>query len=106
MIYIYILVMASVVFFSRYLFLEPKLPLRLNHQLNRLLSYASPAVLTAILSPIVFLPEGELQLNLSSSYIWAALLSCFVAWKTKNVLITTLIGVCVFLGLKYFLFNG
>ncbi|WP_104400554.1 AzlD domain-containing protein [Vibrio penaeicida] len=104
MIYLYIFAMASVVFFSRYLFLEPKLPLRLNHQFHRLLSYASPAVLTAILSPIVFVPEGELQLSLSSPYIWAALLSCFVAWKTKNVLTTTLVGVCVFLLLKHFLF--
>ncbi|MBD1558728.1 AzlD domain-containing protein [Vibrio sp. S9_S30] len=104
MIYLYILAMASVVFFSRYLFLEPKLPLRLNPQFHRLLSYASPAVLTAILAPIVFVQEGEIQLNVSNPYIWGALLSCFIAWKTKNVLTATLVGVCAFLILKHVLF--
>ncbi|CCN80952.1 putative branched-chain amino acid transport [Vibrio nigripulchritudo SFn27] len=101
MIYWYILAMTVVVFLSRYLFLEPRLPLRLNHQFQRLLSYASPAVLTAILAPIVFVPEGELHISPTSPYVLAALLSCFVAWKTKNVLTTTLVGVAAFLILKH-----
>lgn len=66
MIMLSIFAMTALVFLSRYLFLEPKLPLRLSPTLQRLLSYSGPAVLTAIWAPIVFMPEKTLWLALSS----------------------------------------
>lgn len=60
MIMLSIFAMTALVFLSRYLFLEPKLPLRLSPTLQRLLSYSGPAVLTAIWAPIVFMPEKNL----------------------------------------------
>ncbi|MDF5366744.1 AzlD domain-containing protein, partial [Vibrio parahaemolyticus] len=53
MIMLAILLMTVLVFTSRYLFLEPKLPLRLGTRTQKVLNYASPAVLTAIWAPIV-----------------------------------------------------
>ncbi|WP_414932905.1 AzlD domain-containing protein [Vibrio europaeus] len=100
MIMLSILAMTVLVFASRYLFLEPRLPLRLNPQAQRLLKYSSPAVLTAIWAPIVFMPEKQLWLSADNPYLIGALIAAFLAWKTKNVLLTTLVSMVVFLFLK------
>ncbi|NVJ55349.1 MAG: AzlD domain-containing protein [Vibrionaceae bacterium] len=100
MILLSILAMTLLVFVSRYLFLEPKLPLRLNPQAQRLLSYSSPAVLTAIWAPIVFMPEQELWVTPDNPYLIGALVAAVMAWKTKNVLLTTFVSMAVFLVLK------
>ncbi|QUJ70180.1 AzlD domain-containing protein (plasmid) [Photobacterium sp. GJ3] len=101
MIWLTILAMALIVFASRYLFLAPGLPIRLNHQAQRFLSYASPAVLTAIWAPIVFVPEQSgLNLSWSNPYLIGALVSALIAWKTKNVLLTAVIGMAVFGGVS------
>ncbi|KOO08951.1 AzlD domain-containing protein [Vibrio hepatarius] len=100
MILLSIFAMTLLVFVSRYLFLEPRLPLRLNPQAQRLLSYSSPAVLTAIWAPIVFMPEQELWVTPDNPYLIGALVAAVMAWKTKNVLLTTFVSMAVFLVLK------
>lgn len=102
MIMLSILAMTFLVFASRYLFLEPHLPLRLNPQTQRLLKYSSPAVLTAIWAPIVFIPEQELWVSASNPYLIGAVVAALLAWRTKNVLLTTLVSMVVFLVLKLF----
>ncbi|PJC86770.1 branched-chain amino acid ABC transporter [Vibrio sp. HA2012] len=104
MIMFYILAMTGVVFLSRYLFLEPRLPLKLNAKAQHLLSFSSPAVLTAIWGPIVFLPEGKLGISPDNPYLLAAILAALIAWKTKNVLLTTVVSMGLFLVLKLAVF--
>ncbi|WP_394240925.1 AzlD domain-containing protein [Vibrio astriarenae] len=100
MIYALILLLTLIVFASRYLFLEPKVPLRLNSKAQRYLSYASPAVLTAIWGPIVFMPHGELVVEDNLPYIIGAVFAVVLARMTKNVLLTTLASICFFLVIK------
>lgn len=97
MIFLSILAMTALVFTSRYLFLEPKLPLRLGVKTQKILSYASPAVLTAIWAPIVLMPEGELSLTWQNPFILAAILAVAIAYLTKNVLLTTIASMIAFL---------
>ncbi|WP_299018288.1 AzlD domain-containing protein [uncultured Photobacterium sp.] len=103
MIWLIIFSMATVIFISRYLFLEPRLPVRLNSQVQRLLSYSSPAVLTAIWAPIVFMPEGELSVSISNPYLIAAVVAAVLAWKTKNVLLTAVISMALFFVLHHWM---
>lgn len=91
-----ILAMTAVVFLSRYLFLSPKLPLKLNGNAQRLLSYSSPAVLTAIWAPIVFIHDDRLSVSYHNPYLIAAILAAFIAWKTKNVIATTVLSMLCF----------
>lgn len=100
MIMLSILAMTLLVFLSRYLFLEPRLPLRLNPQAQRLLVYSSPSVLTAIWAPIVFMPEQQLWLSVDNPYLIGAVVAALLAWKTKNVLLTTIVSMVLFLCLK------
>ncbi|MCG3728645.1 AzlD domain-containing protein [Vibrio cincinnatiensis] len=105
MILISIFAMAALVFLSRYLFLEPHLPLKLSPALHRLLSYSGPAVLTSIWAPIVFTDQGTLWVSHHNPYLWAALLAVILAWKTSNVLLTTLISMAMFLLLNVVLLS-
>lgn len=96
MIWLTIILMTAVVFVSRYLFLEPRLPLRLGPRTTRFLSYSAPAILTAIAAPIVFMPEGELALEISNPYLISATLAVTLAYLTRHVLFTTVVSMGVF----------
>ncbi|MCK4710036.1 MAG: AzlD domain-containing protein, partial [Gammaproteobacteria bacterium] len=77
-----LLLMALLVFISRYLFLEPKLPVRLGPKILHFLHYTGPAVLTAIWAPIVFHREGELNLAINNPYLIAAVVAAILAVTT------------------------
>lgn len=91
-----LLSMALLVFISRYLFLEPRLPIKLGPRVLHFLHYTGAAVLTAIWAPIVFHREGELNLEPSNPYLIAALLASILAITTRNVLLTTVLSMALF----------
>ncbi|ABI73072.1 branched-chain amino acid ABC transporter [Shewanella sp. 11B5] len=96
MTWLIILSMAAVVFVSRHLLLEPKLPIRLSKNTLTFLSYSAPAVLTAILAPIVFAPEGQLAISVHNPYLTCALVATVLAYVTRNTLLTTLLSMGLF----------
>ncbi|MBB1319153.1 AzlD domain-containing protein [Shewanella sp. SR43-4] len=96
MIWLIILSMAAVVFISRHLLLEPKLPIRLSKNTLTFLSYSAPAVLTAILAPIVFVPEGQLAISVYNPYLTCALVATVLAYVTRNTLLTTVLSMGLF----------
>ncbi|MGI2190324.1 AzlD domain-containing protein [Shewanella baltica] len=96
MILLMIFSMAAVVFISRHLLLEPKLPLRLSKVTQTFLSYSAPAVLTAIFAPIVFVQEGQLDLSLDNSYLICAVVATILALVTRNTLLTTVLSMGLF----------
>jgi len=96
MIWTTLVLMALLVFISRYLFLEPRLPLRMGPRLLHFLHYTSPAVLTAIWAPIVFQHEGQLNLAPGNPYLIAAIFASILAITTRNVLLTTVLSMALF----------
>ncbi|MBB1439387.1 AzlD domain-containing protein [Shewanella sp. SG41-4] len=96
MIWLIIISMALVVFSSRHILLEPKIPIRLSKNTLVFLSYSAPAVLTAILAPIVFTPEGNLDISLSNSYLICAVVATILAIVTRNTLLTTVLSMGLF----------
>ncbi len=95
-----LLAMAVIVFISRYIFLEPKLPIRLGPKILHFLHYTGPAVLTAIWAPIVFHQEGQLNLAINNPYFIAAIVAAILAVTTKNVLLTTVLSMALFFIIK------
>lgn len=96
---ILILGMAAVTFVVRYpvLVLVGKIPM--PDPVFRALRYVPPAVLAAIIAPAVLLGEdGSLALTPDNSYLVATLAAGLVAWRTKNLLLTIVIGMAVLLG--------
>ncbi|QFI36810.1 AzlD domain-containing protein [Moritella marina ATCC 15381] len=96
MIWLTIILMTVIIFFSRYIFIEPKLPLRLNANMVKFLSYSAPAVLTAILAPIVFLQDNTLHLNLDNSYLIGAVFAVLLILLTRNTLLTAVLSMLLF----------
>jgi branched-subunit amino acid transport protein len=58
----------------------------------RALKYVPPAVLSAIIFPAVFLQDGELALGLNNAPLFAGLIAALVAWRSRNLLLTILLG--------------
>ncbi|MBF0201139.1 MAG: AzlD domain-containing protein [Desulfamplus sp.] len=70
---------------------------------ERALQYVPPAVLAAIIVPSVLMPGGGgLDLNpLTNPYIAGALGACIVGWKWKNLLLTIVSSMGIFLGYQW-----
>jgi branched-subunit amino acid transport protein len=60
--------------------------------LRRALRFVPPAVLSAIILPELIFPSGNLELTTTDIRLLAGLLAGVVAWRTKNVLLTILVG--------------
>ena len=67
------------------------------------LKYVPPAVLTAIVVPAVLMPGGEeINLSYTNAYLVGALVAGVVGWYSKNLLLTIVVGMVVFLGWQWF----
>lgn len=61
-----------------------------------------PAVLAAMLFPSLFVKDAAIDLSQDNIFLWAACLAFPVAWKTKSLFATVIVGMgCVALG-RYF----
>ena len=62
------------------------------------LKFIPPAVLTAIIVPAVLQPQGQLDVSLHNAYLIAAVAAALISWRTKNLLLTIVLGMAIFLG--------
>jgi len=60
--------------------------------LQQAFRFVPVAVLSAIIFPDLFLPKGVLALSFSNPRLIAGSVAVVVAWKTKNVLMTLVVG--------------
>ncbi|WP_448681585.1 AzlD domain-containing protein [Pseudomonas nicosulfuronedens] len=95
--------MGLIVFFNRYVFLEPRLPIRLGSNVRQFLGFAVPGMLTAICGPIVFLPEHQLNLRLDNPYLLGAVVAVVLVLWTRNVLVSVLLSMGAFYLLRWWL---
>jgi len=61
------------------------------------LKYVPPAVLTAIIIPEVLIEDGKLDVSHSNASLIGAIVAVGVAWYTKSLLWTIVIGMGAFL---------
>lgn len=92
-----ILGMAAVTFGVRYPVLALIGRMNLPPAVLRALKYVPAAVLTAIVFPAVLLRDGALALRVDNAYLVGAVIAVIVAWRTRSLLWTILIGMVVFL---------
>ena len=68
---------------------------------QRALRFVPVAVLTAIIIPELVLNTGTLNLSPANPRLLAALVAVLVAWRTKNIVMTILIGMAAFWLMAY-----
>lgn len=95
-----ILLLACITFFSRYLFLHPKLPIRIGAKTTHFLSFSAPAVLTAIWVPIIFIQDNSFNSSLTNPYLLAATVAIITAYKSHSVYLTLSTSITVFILLR------
>jgi branched-subunit amino acid transport protein len=65
------------------------------------LKFIPPAVLTAIIVPAVLMPEGQVSFRLDNAYLVAGIAAALISWRTKNLLLTIVLGMAIFLGWRW-----
>jgi branched-subunit amino acid transport protein len=75
---------------------------RIPTLLLRALRFVPPAVLTAIIFPEVVMPGGNLNLSFENPRLLSGLLAVVVAWRTRNVMLTILVGMLTLWVLQYY----
>ena len=76
--------------------------MRILPMVQQALRFVPVAVLSALIAPALFLPGDVLNLSLGNIRLIAGIIAIFVAWRTKNVLLTILIGMACLLILQAF----
>lgn len=61
------------------------------------MKFIPPAVLAAIIAPAMFTPTGTLDLHPRNAYLVAGIASGLIAWRTRNLLATIVLGMAIFL---------
>jgi len=88
--------LAGVVFFNRYVFLEPRLPVRLPACINQALKYAAPCLLTSICGPIIVAQDGVLRAFPDNSYFWGTVFSVMFALFIRNTVAVVILSMVMF----------
>jgi branched-subunit amino acid transport protein len=88
--------MMTVTFGVRYPVLALVGRIQLPDPIFQALRYVPPAVLTAIIIPELLLPGGELKLQFNNAPLFAGLVAGIVAWRSKNLLLTIVLGMGAF----------
>ncbi|MBE2240657.1 MAG: AzlD domain-containing protein [Caldilineaceae bacterium] len=61
------------------------------------LKFIPPAVLAAIIAPAMIMPAGAIDLRATNAYLVAGVASGVIAWRTRNLLATIVLGMSFFL---------
>jgi branched-subunit amino acid transport protein len=64
------------------------------------LRYVPVAVLAAMLLPSLVMPEGQVDLSISNLFLLAAIPTFVVAWKTRSLFASVIVGMLLVAGLR------
>jgi len=93
--------MALVTFGIRYILLPISGRFQFPKRLEQGLRFVPPVVLTAIILPSVLMPKGMMDVSLANPYLIGALSACATGWIFKNLLLTIVLSMAVFLGAQW-----
>jgi branched-subunit amino acid transport protein len=79
-------------FLLRFLFIYLFGKIEMPNWLRRALRFVPAAALAALVFPALTHPTGSLDLSPNNFRLLAGLCGAIVAWKTRNVLLTILVG--------------
>ena len=84
--------MALVTFAVRYPVLALVGKIDLPEPVLRALRFVPPTILAAIIVPDILLKDGALYIAADNSYLVAGIVTGLVAWRSKNLLLTIVLG--------------
>lgn len=100
----FIFLLAAIVFFNRYLFLEPKVAIQFPMFFERMLKYSAPCLLSAICMPIIFFDHGEWRVLQGNSYFYATIFCILVSLFLRKILVSLALSLLFFYALEAWVF--
>ena len=91
-IWLVMIIIGVITFLTRLSFIALQDKLQMPDIISRGLKYVPTAVLTAIIVPELLLTSGSLDISFGNARLFAGILAGLVAWRTKNVFLTILVG--------------
>jgi branched-subunit amino acid transport protein len=98
-----LLALATIVFVNRYVFLEPRLPVRIPKLLHDALKYSAPCLLTAICGPIILMDKGELRAFPDNPYLLGTIFAVVIAFSIRKMVVAVISSLLVFYALAFIL---
>ncbi|HLY25030.1 MAG TPA: AzlD domain-containing protein [Aggregatilineales bacterium] len=95
--------MALVTFAVRYPVLALVGKIQMPEPVFRALKYVPPAVLTAIIIPGTLFKNDQITVSYTNDFLVAGIISAIVAWRSKNLLLTIVIGMATLLAWRWLL---
>jgi branched-subunit amino acid transport protein len=87
-------------FLLRFLFIYLFGKIEMPEWLRRALRFVPSAALAALVFPALTHPAGHFDLSLQNFRLLAGIAGAVVAWRTRNVLLTILVGMIFLWGLE------
>lgn len=69
--------------------------------LEKWLKHVPTAFLTALIIPAILLPKGYLDISFNNSYLLAGMVAAAIAYKTKNVFTTIIVGMVIMITVNH-----
>ena len=98
-----LLCLALIVFFNRYILLEPKVIIRLPWIIQQMLQYSAPCLLIAICAPIIFFQGDQLRPQMLNPYFISAGLCVILALLSQRLVLNFVSCLICFYALNYLL---
>ena len=99
--WLFLLLLACIVFFNRYIFLEPRFPIKIPDWFERALHYSAPCILSSICIPIILMDGESFRNSMLNPYFIATLLTVVAAYLIRHTLLTILMSLSSFYFLVY-----
>lgn len=100
---ILILGMALVTYLPRFLPMYVLTRIKIPKLLIDWLSYVPVAVLAALIAPGILTTDHRLSITWSNTYLLASLPAFFIAWRTRSMLLTVIVGMALVLIIQWIL---
>jgi branched-subunit amino acid transport protein len=94
---------AALTFFTKFAFAVILKKVKISENWNKRLAYIPTAVFTTIIVPSLLAPNEVLELSVRNEYLIAGIAAFLVAYKTKNLAGTVIIGISTVLLLRILL---
>ena len=75
--------------------------LKIPDSINKVLEFIPIAVLSSMVIQFLIIKNGELNITFSNEYIWAGLLTIFIAFIFKSLFITIIAGIFSIILIRY-----
>ena len=94
--FVLIFLMMVVTFGVRYPVLALVGRFDLPKPVKRALRFVPVAVLSALCAPMVLIQQGQWDISFNNAYLIASIVAIVVAWKSRHLLLTIVLGLLVF----------